>query len=58
MKTYFFNQTVNVYFILGLTMFIEDFLQSCNFMLKANGKYTLKKKHMYYGQVQLGMSLA
>nr|CAI5843226.1 unnamed protein product [Callosobruchus analis] len=32
-------------------------LQECNFILKENGRYTLKKKHKYYGQVQLGMGI-
>ncbi|XP_050316180.1 uncharacterized protein LOC126750576 [Anthonomus grandis grandis] len=41
----------------GITMSIEDSLQSYNFILKANGKYMLKAKHKYYGQVQLGMTI-
>nr|CAI5843225.1 unnamed protein product [Callosobruchus analis] len=38
-------------------MTIKDCLQECNFILKENGRYTLKKKHKYYGQVQLGMGI-
>nr|CAI5865889.1 unnamed protein product [Callosobruchus analis] len=41
----------------GITMTIKDCLQECNFISKENGRYTLKKKHKYYGQVQLGMGI-
>nr|CAI5867264.1 unnamed protein product [Callosobruchus analis] len=46
-----------VYLYLGITMTIKDCLQECNFISKENGRYTLKKKHKYYGQVQLGMGI-
>nr|CAI5835456.1 unnamed protein product [Callosobruchus analis] len=42
---------------IGITMTIKDCLQECNFISKENGRYTLKKKHKYYGQVQLGMGI-
>ncbi|XP_030758002.1 uncharacterized protein LOC115883733 [Sitophilus oryzae] len=42
---------------LGATMSIEECLGSSTFIINSNGKYTLKKKHQYYGQIQLGMSI-
>lgn len=38
-------------------MSIEECLGSSTFIINSNGKYTLKKKHQYYGQIQLGMSI-
>ncbi|VEN60449.1 unnamed protein product, partial [Callosobruchus maculatus] len=41
----------------GITKAFEDCFQECNFILNENGRYTLKKKHKYYGQVQLVMAI-
>lgn len=32
-------------------------MKTCSFILNSNGHYSLKKKHKYYGQVQMGMSM-
>lgn len=41
----------------GATATIEDAIHTCSFLLNDNGLYSLKKKHKYYGQVQLGMAM-
>ncbi|VEN64614.1 unnamed protein product [Callosobruchus maculatus] len=41
----------------GTTKAFEDSFQECNFILNENGRYTLKKNHKYYGQVQLVMAI-
>lgn len=41
----------------GATSTIEDALSSCNYLCEGNGGLQLKKKHKYYGQINLGMSI-
>ncbi|KAJ8914902.1 hypothetical protein NQ315_016056, partial [Exocentrus adspersus] len=41
----------------GASLTIESALQSCSFVVKENGKYFLKQKHKYFGQIQLGLSM-
>lgn len=43
--------------ILGKSSCPESFLGSCDYLSKSGGELILKKKHTYYGQVQLGMAL-
>jgi len=39
----------------GKTEGIKYVIQNCKYLVKKNDMYTLKTKHVYYGQVQLGI---
>lgn len=41
----------------GSTSPIEDAILSCAYIVKKDGVYSLKQKHQYFGQIQLGMSI-
>lgn len=41
----------------GKTNTIKNVILTCKYLTKINGMYSLKQKHAYYGQVQLGMFL-
>lgn len=43
--------------LLGKRMDGRELLKNLKFITEINGEYTLKKQHMYYGQVQLGLAL-
>lgn len=38
-------------------MTAKEVIKTCNFVKCENDMYTLKTKHKYYGQVQLGMAM-
>nr|CAI5842319.1 unnamed protein product [Callosobruchus analis] len=45
------------YIFEGKTKTITEALKSSKYILEENGEYKLKKKHKYYGQVQMGMAV-
>lgn len=44
-------------FLLGASSTINEAIKSSNFVQEVNGKFQLKKRHKYYGQINLGMSI-
>ncbi|XP_044751737.1 uncharacterized protein LOC123311731 [Coccinella septempunctata] len=41
----------------GASSSIEDILNQCKFISREEGQYALKKRHKYYGQIQMGMAV-
>lgn len=47
----------HLFFVLGKTKTILEAFKSAKYVVEENGQYHLKKKHKYYGQVQMGMAV-
>lgn len=44
-------------YILGKNATITEAIEGCKYITKNGDGYTLKRKHVYFGQVQLGMAI-
>lgn len=52
------NLLTNIYFISGIEVDAINFVHTCSYLeVHADTGLTLKKKHQYYAQIQLGMAI-